>query len=1272
MPPPLILILRRLLHYAFQVFGGVVIVMSLVALALKFWIMPDVDRYRPDLEAAASRAAGVPVRIGALEADWLGIHPRLLLRDVRLQPASGDPLLLPRVEAIGSWWSLAVLEPRLRQLTLEGPRFFLRRAPDGVIHLAGIALNGPGAPSPFPDWLLRQGRIVIKDAQVVWLDEQLAAPPLALSGVRLLLENRFGRHRFGGVAWPSDAAARLDLRGDLRGRSVHHPAGWSGLLFAQVAGARFATWGQWVPWAQEAVRGGRGDLRFWLTLDQGQPRGLTGDARLDEVALRMGRDLPELRFDSLAGRIGWARGQTDHTFYVERLRFRTPNGAPSEPANLRVNLTPDGASGFKRIAAEAANLRLEALTALASALPLPRRGHDLIDALAPRGLVESARGHWAGPGDYALNLRMRQGGWRAHGPLPGLQGLDFQVQADQNGGQGQVQGRDLRLDWPSLFRHELGFSQVEARADWQERDDGLRLAFQADRLLNADLEGEASGHIRLPARGAPEVDISARLERGEANAVYRYLPHKVAEDAYAWLKRGLVSGHAEDVRLRLRGSLDRFPFHAGGGEFLVGMRMVDGVLDYAPGWPRIEGVHGQLLFQGQGMRLTADRGNILDARLGPVKVDIPDLHSSEDEIVRVDGHARGEMNTFLDFIRQSPVLRYTEGFTEHFQARGPGVLALKLNLPVRRMDSTTVGGALGFQNNTLAPGKGLPELSHIQGAITFTEKTLQGKGIQMRVLDMPAQLDLNTQPGVGLGVRLQGTASAEDLRPHLPQALAGLMRGSARWQAGFNVNAAGQASGLALNSDMAGLSLALPAPLGKSAAHPVPLSLSYEPDVAGEGRLLARYGNLARLHALFPRNSQARVNLHLGTGEPALPREAGLWISGNLRHVDLDAWRGLDWSGLTQAQTAPAQGLAFRQAALSFGEVRLFNRRLHETHARLQPSGKGWNLEVAGREVNGTLVTVQEAGGTRVLAQFKRLALPAPEAAPPQATQPPTPADAQRLTNLELNIQSLAWKDMELGELRLRLSPVKTGYQVDHFRLSPAEGRLEGSGLVSGHPRRPSRMKLQLSSTNLGKLLARLGHADALKGGEGEISGQLGWTGGVEDFDIGTLDGDLDIRARGGQFLKVDPGAGRLVGVLSLQALPRRISLDFRDVFSQGFAFDEIAGQIHIERGSAYTRDLRIDGPAAKVRMSGVVNLDKETQNLNVRIQPRLEDTVAVAGAILGGPAVGLGTLLASKVLKNPIGQAMGFEYTVSGSWEEPLIVKVPRNPPAEAGEAAP
>lgn len=1262
MAAPVILFLRRLAHYAFHVVVGAVIVMSMVALVLKFWFMPDVDRYRPDLERTASQAAGVPVHIGAVTADWQGIHPRLILRDVRLVPTSGQALVLPRVEAIGSWWSLAFLEPRLRRLNVEGAQVPLRRAADGILYMADIPLNGPGAPNPFPDWLLRQTRLVIRNAQVTWLDEMQGAPPLQLNQVRLLVENRFGRHRFGGVTLPSAAAERLELRGDFHGGSVHTPQSWSGTLFVQVGGAGFASWGQWVPWAQAAVKNGSGDARFWLNLKSGAVRGITGDARLRDVAVSLRPDLPLLSFESLAGRIGWERGgrQTPaHTFFVDKLLFKTPNAAPTEPASLRLTLTPDGQGGFSRVEAIAGNLRLEALTALTGALPLPKRGHDLIEALAPRGLVESASGHWAGKGDYTLRLLMREAGARAYGGFPGIAGLGLRLEATQDAGKAVVAGRDFHLDWPQVFRQEISLAQLDAQADWRLTDTGLELAFQAARVANADLEGAAEGRIQLPGQGTPKVDITAHLIRGEASAVYRYLPHKVGEDAYNWLKRGLVAGRSDDVRLVLRGDLKDFPFDRGGGEFRASVNMLDGVLDYAPGWPRIEGIRGLLLFHDKAMTLTAETGRVLDAQLGPVKVVIPDLHHTWEETAWVEGQARGETRAFLDFIRQSPVDRHTNHFIRPFSAQGSGVLILKLRLPLRHIADTTVGGVYTFQDNRISPGEGLPDLTRVNGAITFTEQAVQGQGLQLRVLDMPAQLDLHTQEGGGVHVALRGNASAETLRPHLPGQLAARLTGGAQWQARMDMSG-NRPTGLTVTSDLAGLGLDLPAPLGKSTAQSIPLSVSHQTGPDGTGIVTAQYGTLARMNARFPPNSQGRVNVHLGSGEPAEPTEAGLLITGNLRTLDVDAWRAMDWGPGTADDGGNIPPL--RQASLNLGELLILNRRLHDTHVRLQPSGKSWNLQVAGKEVAGELVAVPEAKGLRLMANIKRLNLPDPEAGRQPGPVERSPARTH-LANVDINIQSLVWKKRELGEMRLRLSPVKTGYQLDHFLLTPPEGRLEGSGMVSDHPLRPTRLNLKVSSPNLGKLLARFGHEDAMKGGEVEVSGTLSWAGGPEDFDLATLAGDLELNARRGQFLKMDPGAGRLIGVLSLQSLPRRINLDFRDVFSQGFAFDEIKGRVHIERGSAYTRDLLMNGPAAKVSMSGVVNMPAETQNLRVQIQPRLEDTVAVAGALLGGPAVGLGTLLANKVLKNPLGQAVGFEYEVSGTWAEPVIRKVPRKP---------
>lgn len=1322
----LIRLLRRLYHYLVYVAGGVVIAVCIVALAFKFWLMPNVQSYQGVLEEAASKALGQAVDIGVLEADWSGLNPRLILRDIRVRAdvddaAAASPLHLPRVEAAFSWLSLALFDLRLAHLTLDQPQLQMRRDMAGLITVAGMPMNQPGGAGEFPDWLLRQPRIIIKDADILWLDEMLKAPELRLSGVRFLLENRFGRHRFGGIANPTAAAARrLELRGDLKGRSSRDWSAWSGELYVRVDGARFESWGRWVPWAQESVRSGTGDMRFWVALSQGAVQGVSGDVRLDQVAINIDKALPDLLFDKLSGHAGWTRKQTMQSFYVDRLRFKTPGEAVSEPAAVRVNLTPDGKGGVQRVGVSARNLRLEALTALTGALPIPKRGHDLIHVLNPRGMLAEGEGHWAGPEDYAIKLDILAAGLNAYQKFPGIQGLGAEISADQHGGKAAFDGRGMTLSLPNIFRHDLSFSQLDAAADWQFDADGLKLNFAAQRLLNPDLDGSAKGHLLFPGvgpnaslgnapgmdqnRGPILADITAHLRRGEAKAVYRYLPRAVGDDTYNWLQHSLLAGQSDDVNLVLKGPLDRFPFDQGGGEFKVAIKMLNGVLDYAPGWPRIEGVNGLLVFHDKAMTLTADTGKILDARLGPVKVSLADLHSHDSPLL-IDGEANGKTSAFLDFIKRSPVHDHTDRFTEPFRTEGEGRLDLKLHIPLHRIETTTLQGVYRFDNNRLDPGGDLPELSGVSGSVEFTQGALQAKNIRAQVLNLPVSLNLESvvTPADGdrkspLRVQLIGNVNPTILKPHLPPALQGRISGSTRWQADIGMHPSGK-SGLTLTSDLVGLAINLPAPFGKTADKAMPLQVVKESIALQAPRqgaatadavnaVFARYGDLLTLRAhlpaslpanvpaqsstQLPTNVPAWVHLRFGSGEASAPTDPGLKISGAMRQLDLDAWRKLDL-GIKTASGASSP-LPLREISLAFNELQILDRRLNDTHVKLRPVGSGWRVVLAGREINGEIMTVPVGEKVSLLANFKRLSLPelvstkAPGAASGvglSAVEALPKTITDMLAGLELSSESTLIDGLDLGELHLRLSPDRSsigrgfGLRMDNLSLSNSDGQLRGKGVIANHPRRQSQFQFELESNNFGKLLDRLGMPGRIKRGAGRISGPLSWTGGVEAFSLTKLAGDLQLDLKQGQFTRIEPGAGKLLGILSLQSLPRRITLDFRDVFSEGFAFDEIVGGIYLERGTAYFKDLRMSGPAAKVRMSGMADLTRETQNLRVTIQPRLEDTVAMAGALLGGPVVGVGTFIANKILQNPIGQVAAFEYAITGAWADPVVTKL-------------
>lgn len=193
------------------------------------------------------------------------------------------------------------------------------------------------------------------------------------------------------------------------------------------------------------------------------------------------------------------------------------------------------------------------------------------------------------------------------------------------------------------------------------------------------------------------------------------------------------------------------------------------------------------------------------------------------------------------------------------------------------------------------------------------------------------------------------------------------------------------------------------------------------------------------------------------------------------------------------------------------------------------------------------------------------------------------------------------------------------------------------------------------------------------------MSGSLEWDGPPTTIHYPTLSGKLLLNAEKGQFNKLEPGVGKLLGLLSLQSLSRRISLDFRDVFSDGLAFDSIEGKLNVKKGMMRTNDpLRIKGPAAQIEMAGEVDLKNETQDMRVIVRPEL-GAVAAVGMALINPVAGAATLLASSVIQNPLNRLFSYRYHVTGTWSEPLVDKAGQseeirpsaqvNPPDETKE---
>lgn len=328
--------------------------------------------------------------------------------------------------------------------------------------------------------------------------------------------------------------------------------------------------------------------------------------------------------------------------------------------------------------------------------------------------------------------------------------------------------------------------------------------------------------------------------------------------------------------------------------------------------------------------------------------------------------------------------------------------------------------------------------------------------------------------------------------------------------------------------------------------------------------------------------------------------------------------------------------------------------------------GTLWRANIDARELSGYAeYRVQQAG--RLYARLARLKIEPSEAKQVESLLDEEPGD---LPALDVVVDDFELLGRKLG--RAEIDAVNRGGATREWRLNKltlttpegafsAQGSWAAAANAGGKAPRRTAMNFKLDIADAGALLERFGMKGVLARGKGQLAGEVQWRGSPFSIDYPSLGGQMHLDMASGQFLKAEPGIAKLLGVLSLQALPRRLTLDFRDIFSAGFAFDFIRGDARIADGIATTNNLQMKGVNAAVLMDGSADIARETQNLRVVVVPEINAGTAALVATAINPAIGLGTFLAQMVLSKPLAVAATQEFQIDGTWADPRVTKVPR-----------
>jgi uncharacterized protein YhdP len=404
-----------------------------------------------------------------------------------------------------------------------------------------------------------------------------------------------------------------------------------------------------------------------------------------------------------------------------------------------------------------------------------------------------------------------------------------------------------------------------------------------------------------------------------------------------------------------------------------------------------------------------------------------------------------------------------------------------------------------------------------------------------------------------------------------------------------------------------------------------------------------------------------RGALRFGGREPEVPAEPGLIVDGALPALHFDEWltlaRAPSGGPADTRATLAGSGLKdlFSEAQLDIADFSVFGQQLGSSVLTVRRGSDDWRIDIDSMPVAGSIDVPRSLGGRpTIVANMTRLHLE------PKSGSGVGPLDPRRLLGLSLTADDFAFGKRRLGSVRADVRADLVGLRLVSFESRSSAFAVEGSGgWFDGLEGSATRLAFSLSAVDVAAALAQLGLDPIAEGEMAEITASVYWPGAPSADWTQHLSGDLALRLATGSLVDIDPGAGRVVGLMSISALPRRLALDFRDVFNKGLVFDEIAGDFTIVDGNAFTDNLKVTGPVAEIGMAGRIGLRDRDYRQQAVITAEPGKMLPTVGGLIGGPGVGAALLIFTRIFKEPLKGIGRASYCVTGSWEQPVVERL-------------
>ena len=1252
-----------------------------------FYVYPNLNQYKNEIQIELSKALGVQVTLGELEGGWNKLRPEIIAKQILIQDGEHQ-LPLEEIKTIVSLRSITQRSVQLSLLEVQSQPLQVKRNKENHVLINDIdidpLINKPNDNSTILDYAL----IRFKTDLITFEDQYQNLPPIEFVNIQGSLKNKGNNHRAKlSLILPKKIGGETTLSFNWKEGQDSGFKNWEITGTAQTKELNLSQLSRWinVPYnIQSTYLNANVDF-------SGVGQQLThidGDIQLSKINATLAEGYTPLILQELKTHVDYNNSLDNYeqTLKLTQLQYKKSKNEISSPLDLDVSRVQT--SEVTDIVLNSNRINLTELAEISKHIPLPDNINTQINSSKISGIINKINLKVSLQEEKLLSYKgfidFEHLGAQYQNEAQSVKNLSGQITFNEKGGRFQIASQNSQLSYPHLIQlPTISFKDLEVIGQWSLNDGQLALNFEKGMMTtpHTDLswKGEWTGNLSANATDEEkygQINMEINIPRAKAEYVASYLPSNTSKTLLTWMTAAIKKGDLSNGKIIMKGALWDMPFdkeHQNTtNHYSLSFDVNNGQLNYLKGYPELYQIQGHYQQTNDHVVFQANKSNFNNFNLSQAIIVMPEILADTNR-VQIHLVGNGETDGILKLLKTAPLPDGINETTKEASAKGNGALTLDITSNIQQPENnTTYHGQYLLINNDIIWKTNMPKFTGIGGNLEFNSNGLHSKdGFKGRWMGEPFNLKIQ-QNGQNTEYQADAVFVVSEIKKVNNLNVWNQLSGKTPFKIKMVEN--NDQKIVTVNSDLQGIMSTLAGPFNKTPNTTNKFSYNHTINFKnGQNQeLLFSAEGMANGKLLLNKNyALVGGQINIGNNNP-------IKLQKNQVNILVNDQLNFDyWAQQFKGQNSNS-GSFFQKSGLTYNvkasSVVFSGFLFNDVTSTIQSKENSYSAEVVSKEIQGDLDWYNpgtQSGGANGLLKANLVGLNLSKELESKISKTTERNTTEALPNLEIQAKEFQFQGKNWGKLSVKAVNKKTDssylWLVDPVVVdgdtTTFRGRL--TWLMrpepSGKTINTTTLDFKINSKDVDDMLTKLGYPDTVKRGVAKAEGTLMWNETPLNFSPATLSGNFKMNSQNGQFYKMDPGVGRLLGLLSLQSLPQRFLLDFRDVFTGGLAYESLEGSFNIREGIMKTNDVEIDTPAARILMTGTVDLGKQTQDIIVKVRPSLTNGVAIGVAVIN-PIAGAVTWVADKVLGSPISRLFSSTYHVTGTWSDPEVDKTVKN----------